>query len=148
MKKFICAIMAVAVVFTLCACSKQKATVQFTDLKLGVEKQEVVKQLGDNFTEAGTTPDRMLYYNIALFDFIGKNEQTKLTINLNTENKTYAYSYYMYDNIESNYTKVKSYFESLFGPATEGENASETWVDGDRTYYLFKQSDYVAIGVN
>jgi len=134
-------------VLSVCACA-QKAAVQFTDLKLGVGKQAVEDQLGTDYTSAGTTPDRMLYYNIYLFDFIGKKEQTKLVVNLNTENTAYAYSYYMYDNIDSNYKKVKSLMEGLYGTAVEGDNASETWTDGERTFYLFKQSDYTAIGMN
>lgn len=147
MKKGICMMLAAAMLFILCACS-QKAAVQFRELQLGVEKEELENVLGNNYTTAGTVPDRMFYKNIALFDFLNARSDTKLTVNLNTENRAYAYSYYIYENLDSNYTRTKEYFEGIYGPASEGENASEIWIDGERTFYLFKQSDYVAIGVN
>lgn len=147
MKKVIRVMLAAALLMVLAACAK-KADVRFSDLKLGTGKQELVKMLGKDYTEVGTSPYRMIYTGVSLFDFIGKNADTKLTINMNTEDNAYAYSYYMYKNLDSNYEKAKSYFEGLYGTAAEGQNASEIWIDGDHTYYLFKQPDYVAVGVN
>lgn len=148
MKKIIGVIIASAMIAALAGCQKaqESGSVNFTELELGASKTDVNAKLGSEGTSSGSTPERLTYLGPCMFDFVDKGENTKLTVFLNTEEKAYAYAYYMYDALEQNYADVKKFFEDKYGAATEGENSSEQWKDGDTTYSLNKQGDYIAIG--
>ena len=118
-----------------------------TDLKLGADRKEISAVLGGEGKSTGTTPERIIYSNIQLFDFVEQSETTKLTVFLNTEGKAYAYAYYLYDAREKNYSRIKDFFEQKYGPASEGENASELWKEGEVAYSLFNQPEYIAISI-
>lgn len=149
MKKLICIMIGAALILSVAGCTKktsaQKETA-FTDLQLGSSMKEVEGQLGKNYEVTGTTPQRLIYTGLKAFDFLGQDENTKLSVFLNTENNVYAYAYYMYDAIDGNYDKLKAYLTERYGEPVEGENASEQWKDGDVTYSVNKQPDYLAIG--
>lgn len=148
-RKLVCVIGVLALAALICGCSKKasaESNTKFVDLGLGISIQELEGKLGTGYELSGTTPQRATYRGLILFDFLGKDENTKLTVFLNTENQTYAYAYYMYDAIDGNYDKLKAYLTGRYGEPVEGENASEQWKDGDVVYSVNKQSDYLAIG--
>lgn len=138
-----------ALILSMAGCVKKSAAqnnVTFTDLQLGSSLKEVESQLGKDYELTGTTPQHLVYTGLKAFDFLGQSENTKLTVFLNTENNVYAYAFYMYDAIDGNYDKLKAYLTERYGEPVEGENASEQWKDGDATYSVNKQPDYVAVG--
>jgi len=141
-------ITAAVLILSLCSCGKKTAGAgtEFGGLELGASVKELEEKLGKDYELSGTSPQHMTYMDLRLFDFLGQNENTKLTVFLNTENRAYAYAFYMYDAIEGNYEKLKEYLTGLYGEPVAGENESEQWKDGDITYSVNKQSDYVAVG--
>ena len=139
-----------AVLFVFCIMSMMltgcSSKTRFSDLDAVMAKDTIIKAFGSNY-EITTAQDRMVYRNLRLIEALPGGLETKLQFFLDGEN-TYAFAYYIYDDAENNFEKVKAEFDRTYGESVPGEQENTLlWKKGEREVSLSKNADYIVAGM-